>query len=130
MFKSKGRTAGHAMQPCRKLLNHQENMHLACTLAVFSICAIHSPGIYAYVSLASLVALLMASICFLGDLSTIDSKEWKYPQMQMEPDVWNLFRTLGKNINRQKHFVQFFRASMRYWIAGCLAAYNLFVLCV
>lgn len=67
---------------------------LVCTL-VSSIMIFIPLRIYAYVSLASLVALLMASICFLGDLSTIDSKEWKHPQMQMEPDVWNLFRAYG-----------------------------------
>ncbi len=71
--------AWHAMQPCRKgiesLRKHAFDSHIfqfsSALLTDMHINAVflfifYIPGIYAYVSLASLVALLMASICFLG----------------------------------------------------------------
>lgn len=67
---------------------------LVCTL-VSSVMIFIPLRIYAYVSLASLVALLMASMCFLGDLSTISTAKWSYPELQLEPHVGNFFRAYG-----------------------------------
>lgn len=61
---------------------------LLCTL--LSAVMIFVPlRVYAYVSLASLASLLVASVCFLTDLAM--KPEWSFPEPR-EPKVGDLFR--------------------------------------
>lgn len=65
---------------------------LVCTF-VSTVMIFIPLRIYAYVSLASLVALLIASLCFLGDLGT--GGPWSFPAPQLEPNLGNLCRAYG-----------------------------------
>jgi len=64
---------------------------LVCTL-LSSIMVFIPLRVYAYVSLASLVALLIASIAFVADLMM--TPRWSFPEPK-DPEIGDLFRAYG-----------------------------------